>query len=631
MTSSTKTQRPYGLWSSPISAISLSRGMSFSDVAWDESGALVWREGRSDRAVLVVQPADQHAARDLNSDYGARARVGYGGGDFGVAKGQVYFVEADSGRIYRQPLTEGTARPLFPGFGGAAAPTISPDGRWLVFVHSYEGQDALAIGDTEGRLWPAKLAAGRDFYMQPAWHPDSSRLAYVAWDHPQMPWDGTQLVLVTLSQTASGLPTVSEEIVIAGDDQTSIFQPQFSPDGRYLVYASDTSGWWQLYIYDLETKEQRQLTHTLAEHAEPAWGQGQRSFGFSPDGRLLYFIRNQDAMHSLWQVDVAAGIETRLGLDARYTALEQLAVGPQGHLALIASGAVLPERVIVFDPAGGEKVIRRSTAENLPPSAYIAPAPLTWKGLDGGDVYGLYYAPQSEKFESTGKPGLIIYIHGGPTGQSLASFNLAAQFFATRGYGYLIVNYRGSTGYGRAYRNMLRGNWGIYDVQDAVSGAQALSAQGLVDEKKIVIMGGSAGGFTVLKAIEDYPGFFKAAICSYGVTNQFTLAAETHKFEAHYSDSLLGVLPEAADVYRQRSPIFFVDRIKDPIAVFQGQEDVVVPRSQADELVASLQRRGVEHIYHLYPGEGHGFRKAETIEHFYKTVDKFLQQYVVFA
>ena len=631
MASSNKTQRPYGLWSSPITPISLARGISFSDVAWDQSGALVWRESRSDRSVLVVQLPDHHAARDLNNDYSTRARVGYGGGDFGVAHGKVYFVEADSGRIFCQPLTEGTAYPLFPGFGGAAAPTISPDGRWLVFVHSYEGQDALAIGDVEGRFWPAKLASGHDFYMQPAWHPDSRRLAYVTWNHPQMPWDGTQLVLVTLHQEASGLPGAGDEVVIAGDDQTSIFQPEFSPDGRYLAYASDASGWWQLYIYDLEMKTHRQLTHTFAEHAEPAWGQGQRSFGFSPDGRWLYFVRNQDAMHSLWRVDVATGIETRLNLDARYTSLDQLAVGPQGHLALIVSGGTVPARVIVFDPTGSEKVIRRSTAENLPASAYIAPAPLTWKGLDGGDVYGLYYAPKSEKFESTGNPGLLIDIHGGPTGQSMASFNLAAQFFATRGYGYLIVNYRGSTGYGRAYRNMLRGNWGIYDVQDAVSGAKALAAQGLVDEKKIVIKGGSAGGFTVLKAIEDYPGFFKAAICSYGVTNQFTLAAETHKFEAHYSDSLLGVLPDAAEIYRQRSPIFFVDRIQDPIAVFQGQEDVVVPRAQADALVASLQRRGVEHIYHLYPGEGHGFRKAETIEHFYKTVDKFLQQYVVFA
>ena len=195
----------------------------------------------------------------------------------------------------------------------------------------------------------------------------------------------------------------------------------------------------------------------------------------------------------------------------------------------------------------------------------------------------------------------------------------------------LSVNYRGSTGYGREYRDLLRGNWGLYDVQDAVTGAKHLASKGLADEKRFVIMGGSAGGFTVLKALEDYPTFFKAGICLYGVSNQFTLAAETHKFEQHYLDTMLGPLPEASDLYRERSPIFFADRIQDAIAVFQGADDVVVPQNQMDEIVAVLERQGVPHIYHIYQGEGHGFRKTETIEHFYKTVEKFLQQYVIFA
>jgi dipeptidyl aminopeptidase/acylaminoacyl peptidase len=212
-----------------------------------------------------------------------------------------------------------------------------------------------------------------------------------------------------------------------------------------------------------------------------------------------------------------------------------------------------------------------------------------------------------------------------------ASFNPRAQFFTSRGYAVLEVNYRGSTGYGREYRDALRGNWGIYDVEDTVSGAKFLVEQGQADGKRVVIMGGSAGGFTVLKAMEDFPGFFKAGICLYGVSNQFTLVADTHKFEARYSDILLGPLPQAADIYRERSPEFYCDRINDPIAIFQGEIDPVVPRSQSDRVVASLQRRGVPHEYHLYAGEGHGFRKTETIEEFYKAVDKFLKQHVIFA
>jgi dipeptidyl aminopeptidase/acylaminoacyl peptidase len=222
-------------------------------------------------------------------------------------------------------------------------------------------------------------------------------------------------------------------------------------------------------------------------------------------------------------------------------------------------------------------------------------------------------------------------VHGGPTSQRVAAFNGGVQFFTSRGYAVLDVNHRGSTGYGREYRNKLRGSWGIFDVQDSVSGARALVDKKLVDGNRMVIMGGSAGGFTVLKALEDYPGFFRAGVCLYGVSNQFTLAAETHKFEAHYSDTLLGPLPQAAEIYRKRSPIFFVDKIRDPMIVFQGEIDNVVPRAQSDEVVDSLKRRSIPHEYHLYPGEGHGFRKTENIAAMYQSIDKFLRQYVIFA
>jgi len=627
-----KTRRQYGLWSSPISPISLARGISFSDVTWDTSGALVWREGRSDRGVIVVEPADGSAARDLNSESNVRARVGYGGGDFCAAGGRVIFAEAESGRLLIQHLDAGLPRSLTPAFGAAAAPCVSADGRWVLFVHSYEGQDVLALVDSEGQHWPVRLLSGSDFYTQPAWHPDSTQLAIISWNHPNMPWDGTILSLIELDVPGDGLPTVRSQRVIAGGPDTAIYQPLFSPDGRWLAYATDESGWWQIMLYDLISGKTRQMTDAAAEHGQPLWIQGVRSLAFNPDSTRLYFIRNQDSQQSLWYLDVESGENQPLPVDPGYTHFDQLAVGPKGQLAAIASGGAFPARIVVIDPVSGAvQVMRRSISEHLPASTYALPERISWPGMDGQAVFGLFYTPQSERFEGSGQPPLVINIHGGPTSQRVASFNLAAQFFASRGYAYLDVNYRGSTGYGRSYRNMLRGSWGIYDVQDAVSGARFLSDLGRVDLQRIVIMGGSAGGFTVLKALEDYPGFFKAGICMYGVSNQFTLAAETHKFEAHYSDTLLGPLPEAADIYRERSPIFFVDRIQDAVAVFQGEVDVVVPRSQSDEVVTSLQRRGVPHIYHLYAGEGHGFRKSENIEHLYRTIEKFLQQYVIFA
>jgi dipeptidyl aminopeptidase/acylaminoacyl peptidase len=630
------TIKQYGLWESPISPITLGRGITLSDIAWDEAGILVWRELRSDRGVLVVQKPDGQAPRDLNDQISVRARVGYGGGDFTVGHGQVYFVEGESGRIYRQPLEGGEMRPVTPGFGSCASPTLSPDGNWLVFVHTYEGKDCLAVVDAHGKQWPIKLVEGDDFYMQPCWHPSGKMLAWIAWNFPNMPWDGTVLRVGRIEPDHNGSPRIKDIITLAGDERTSIFQPHFSPDGRTLAYVSDANGWWQIYLYDLESMRHQLLTPEEADHGLPAWIQGMRTYGFSPDSKRLYYLRNVQGFSELWQADLTTGEKRPLPIDEDYTWMEQIAVAQnpsvrEHRLALLASGSRVPPRLITFTLSEGVRVWRRSMAEDLPPEEYSNAQAISWQGMDGNPVYGLYYPPTNPRFEGIGKPPLIVLVHGGPTSQRRAGFNSQAQFFTSRGYAVLDVNYRGSTGYGRAYWEALKGNWGIYDVQDAVSGASSLVEKGLADAKRLVIMGGSAGGFTVLKALEDYPGFFKAGVCLYGVTNQFTLAEETHKFESRYLDTLLGPLPQASELYRERSPLFFVDKIRDAVILFQGQDDQVVPRAQSDALVASLQKRGVPHEYHVYPGEGHGFRKTETIEHFYRTVERFLRHHVIFA
>jgi dipeptidyl aminopeptidase/acylaminoacyl peptidase len=630
MTSS-KITRQFGLWDSRITPASLGRGITLTDLAWDSDGSLVWREGRSDRGVLVVRPADGQAPRDLNSDLSVRAKVGYGGGDFTAGQGDVYFIEAESGRIYRQPTSAGTTHPITPAFGSAASPELSPDGKWLLFVHTYEGVDRLAIVDQEGQHWPRQLVSGEDFYMQPRWHPQGDRVAWIAWNYPNMPWDGTFLRQGKIEYITNSLPVLSGVTTLAGGENTSIFQPEYSPDGKWLAYMSDESGWWQLYLYDLESGEYQQITNEPAEHGSPAWIQGLRTFAFSQDSKCIYYIRNKEGFNSLWRYRMDTADYEQVPLDPPYTYLEQIAVSSTGQLALLASGDRVPQRLVMVSSSGEVEVAARSTSEEIEVEAYSPLEAIEWTGMDGKTVHGLFYPPHNPSFQGEGLPPLIVDVHGGPTSQVRASFLPRVQFFTSRGYAVLEVNYRGSTGYGRQYRDALRGNWGIYDVQDSVSGAKYLVEQGQVDEERIVIMGGSAGGFSVLKAMEDYPGFFKAGICMYGVSNQFTLVADTHKFEARYSDQLLGPLPKAAALYRERSPEFFCDRIRDPIAIFQGEIDTVVPRSQSERVVASLQRRGVPHEYHLYPGEGHGFRKSETIEAFYKTVDNFLKQNVIFA
>ena len=281
--------------------------------------------------------------------------------------------------------------------------------------------------------------------------------------------------------------------------------------------------------------------------------------------------------------------------------------------------------------SGLSQVVARSSGETIATTSLAACEAVSWTTAGNKTAHGLLYRPASERFQGTGKPPLLVLVHGGPTSQVHAGWHSQAQYFATRGYAVLLVNYRGSTGYGRAYTLELRGNWGICDVEDCISGAKNLGDAGDVDPERTIIMGGSAGGFTVLQVMARHPQAVAAGVSLYGVANQFTLAADTHKFESRYLDSILGPLPEAAAIYRDRSPIFHADGIKRPLADFEGDIDRVGPREQSDEIVAALQRNGTPHEYHIYEGEGHGWRKAETIEHFYKAVEDFLKRHVLFA
>jgi dipeptidyl aminopeptidase/acylaminoacyl peptidase len=380
-------------------------------------------------------------------------------------------------------------------------------------------------------------------------------------------------------------------------------------------------------------------------------------YGWSRDSKSIFFLRNDRGFISLWHYDLHTGATQPVEALQNYTALSQIALSHHTDaIALIASGSRTPPRVITYTPesmplpatlspdlsapgmqviveesSAGLRTIRRSSTESLLPDQLSEAQTITWQGHDGDMVHGLYYPPVSAQYAGVGLPPLIVHIHGGPTSQVTARYNDSAQFFTSRGFAMLEVNYRGSTGYGRTYMLKLRASWGIYDVEDAASGAQYLVDQEMADPYKLVIMGGSAGGFTVYQSLIEKPGFYKAGVCAFGVADQFRLVMDTHKFEAHYSDSLLGALPMAAETYRQRSPVFHVAKIADPIIVFQGEIDQVVPKNQSDSIVASLRARGVPHEYHIYEGEGHGWRKPETIEAYYTAVFKFLQQYVLFA
>ena len=337
--------KPFGTWKSPITGTSIASGIRLQDVQWNNAGdTLVWCERRATGGVLVAQTGFD-APRDLTDEtLKVSGRVGYGGGEYTVHDGQVYF--AANGRLHKQGLAGGIAQVITPKFGDYASPAVSPDGNWVAVVHSYEDTDGIVLVDASGEQFPIKLAYGTDFVMQPTWHPAGTHLAYVVWNHPQMPWNGTELRLIQLGTDGGNIPYAEHIITLEGDPTTAIFQPHFSPDGRYLSYISDVTGWGQLYIYDLEAQTHTQLTDIEAEHGTPAWVQGLRMYGWQ-DNEHIYYLENSQAFIKLMRYDLlSATSESVAGLE-HYTHMEQITVSPDGQsVTVIGSSSTIPPRIV---------------------------------------------------------------------------------------------------------------------------------------------------------------------------------------------------------------------------------------------------------------------------------------------
>lgn len=643
------TDEAFGLWRSQLTPSAMAGSTSLREVGWARDGdTVVWVEDRDGHGVVVARPP-QAAQKDLTRDINVRGGVGYGGGEMGV-HGDTVFVATKRGSICAVDLDEGEPRALTPEFGGVADPTPTSDGEWVGFVHTENGTDVLGAVDADGERWPTKLASGADFYMQPTWLPDGSRIAWIEWDHPNMPWDQTRLVTARVVETEGGIAAVDEEVwydgAREGSHDIAYFQPEFGPNGDYLAYVADSDGWWHLHVRDLETGDEQRVTgEQKAEWGAPAWVQGMRTYGWAPDGQRLWAVRNREARQTLFRLNLEDGSRDRVTSVDRYKQIAQPTVSETGRIAFIGSSPRIPSRVVSWAPGEESRVERRSSPERIPAEGLSETTPVSWSvdtevGTENGpvEVHGNFYPPAATEFDwsqdgdgQTLRPPAIVMVHGGPTSQRLLGWEPRSQFFATRGFAVLDVNYRGSTGYGRDYREALKGEWGVVDVEDVVAGANWLVQEGYADPDRLVVMGGSAGGYTVLQSLVNHPGEFAAGISMYGISNLFELSMDTHKFEQHYNDSLLGTLPEAGEVFRQRSPLFHADEIEDPVALFQGAEDQVVPREQAEAIAESLASRGVPHELEIYEGEGHGWRRDETVEKFYESVLAFLKKHVLFA
>ena len=626
MTEDTQKQNmPFGIWPSPISANMVGQGHRFSDVLWNTDGeTLVWMTGKSNKGVLSAC-SGKEAARDLTVEENVRAWVGYGGGDFTTANGTVFFVEIN-GRLYRRGLGNELPVPITPAFGRTASPALSPDGKWLLFVYSDLKNDMLGMVDAYGKEWPVQISSGADFYMQPVWHPDGKRIAWVEWDHPNMPWDETRIMLGTLG--GSPLRLMDKKVIVRLSDLPAK-EPKFSPDGRWMSYIASNGEWEDLVLLDLENGKEKRFKGDGFDYSYNAWGQGMHAYGWTPDSKKLYTLHIFAGRTTVWLVDIESGISKQIDT-GEYTNITQLSVSPVGDkFAFIGSAPHIPTRIVRWD--GKLSTVAYSTVENLDRGLMPDQQLLTWKAPDGMTVFGHYYPPANPHFTGSGLPPAILHVHGGPTSGVAVSYNAMRNYFTSRGYAFLDVDYRGSSGYGLAYQRSMRQRWGEVDTEDMQGAVQALKEHKLADVNRLAIMGGSAGGYLVLNALIHYPGLFKAGIDLYGVSNLFNLAMDTHKFESRYLDSMVGPLPETAARYREFSPIFHADKIRDPLAIFQGAEDPVVPPDQSEDIVALLQRNGVPYIYIKYDGEGHGFRKAESNIDFLQKTERFLRQYVLFA
>ena len=619
------TVAPYGSWASPIDAAGVaSAGRRLGAPAIAADGAVWWAEGRPEeggRVVLVRRAAGGEAETVSPAGVNVRTRVHeYGGGAWClVAPDLVLFVNFEDQRLYRQRLgTEPVAispEPPEPAALRYADMRPAPDGRTVVCVRERDAEPepvneivALAI---DGGAEPQVLASGRDFYSFPRISPDGEWLAWTCWDHPNMPWDGTELWVAPLADSG-------EERLVAGGAEESIFQPEWGPDGR-LHFASDRDGWWNLYRArepgtELSGEEGAlvQLTEEEADYAHPQWLFGGATFAFLDSGAIVC-VRCKRGEERLFLLEPDGWEATDLGLP--FTSFGYPAIAARG--GRVAFAAASPEReteVVVYDSASGESAVVRTSGEQpLDPAYASRPRPVEFPTGEGEVAYGFYYPPTNPEFEAPAgeAPPLIVESHGGPTSHATPSLDTEFLYWTSRGIGVLDVNYRGSSGYGREYRNKLRGTWGVVDTEDCVNGALHLAAEGLADPRRLAIRGGSAGGYATLCALTFHDAF--AAGASYfGVADAEALATDTHKFESRYLDRLIGPYPERADLYRERSPIHHVERLSAPVILFQGLEDKVVPPNQAETMAAALERNGVPHAYLAFAGEQHGFRKAET-------------------
>jgi len=618
---------PYGSWKSPVtSALIVSETVRLGQIALDGDD-IYWVEARpaeGGRNVVARRTPDGRTTDVTPPPFNARTRVHeYGGGAFAVADGTVYFSNFADQRLYRQD-SGAQPRPITPEADLRYADGVVDRHRGRMIcvredhtAAGHEAVNALVSLDLTGAQDAQVLVSGNDFYSSPRLSPGGSRLAWLTWNHPNMPWDGTELWVGDLK--ADGSLERAERV--AGGIDESIFQPEWSPDGT-LYFVSDRTGWWGLYRWRDGRKvlppasggpgEVEPLVVMKAEFGRPQWVFGISTYAFTSAGRIVCAYTRQGTWHLASLDTMTCALEP---IETPYSEIGGLRAGP-GWVVFGAGSPTESTSIVRLDLATEHlKVLHRSSEVAIDLGYLSIPQAIEFPTEHGLTAHAFFYPPRNQDYVAPPgeRPPLLVMSHGGPTSATSSTLNLETQYWTSRGIAVLDVNYGGSTGYGRAYRQRLEGRWGVVDVDDCVNSARYLVERGKVDGKRLAIRGGSAGGYTTLCAL-TFRDVFKAGASYFGVSDLEALTKETHKFESRYLNRLTGPYPERRDLYQERSPIHFTDRFSCPVIFFQGLEDRVVPPNQAELMVEALRQKGLPVAYVPFEGEQHGFRRAENIK-----------------
>jgi dipeptidyl aminopeptidase/acylaminoacyl peptidase len=625
---------PYGSWKSPITSDLIVEGSVGLSQPLFDGDDIYWMEMRPKEAGrnVIIKRNSTGSTVDVNQPpFNARTRVHeYGGGDYSVSKGMVCFANFSDQRLYLQDGPEATPQALTAAGQMRYADSCMDQARGrLICVredHTREGAEAvnsivsvnLQPGDDHGTV----LVEGNDFYSTPRISPDGTQLAWLTWNHPNMPWDGCELWVGEFAEDGS----LSSTRWVAGGAAESIFQPEWSPDG-VLYFASDSSGWWNLERITADGGIER-VCQSKAELGMPQWVFAMSAYAFaSPETIVCSHI--DQGVSTFATIDTATGKLTPI--DCPYTDIQFLRAA-NGQAVFRGGSPTDVGAIVKFDLASGQfEILRKSNDLEIYPQYFSVPRAIEFPTEGGLTAHGFFYPPQNPDYRAPDneKPPLIVKSHGGPTSAASTALSLSIQYWTSRGFAVLDVNYGGSTGYGRQYRERLNRKWGIVDVDDCVNGARYLAERGEVDGKRLIITGGSAGGYTTLGAL-TFRKVFKAGASHFGISNLESMARDTHKYESQYLTGLLGPYPERKDIYYDRSPINFPERLSCPVIFFQGLEDKVVPPDQAETMVEAIRGKGIPVSYVAFAGEQHGFRQAKNIKraldgelYFYSRVFRF--------